>query len=422
MDQITLTIIIMAVTSVFFVTELIPICITTVLATISFAAFGIISFPVAFSGFSSDTMMLIVGALIVSAAMTESGATQFLGAKIIKVVGCNEKKLLVVFILMSGLLSMFMANSGVMAIMMPLMKSAEEMSGGKIKSKHLAIPVALAVLAGGSSTLAGSPSQLVPHGLLLDMGYRGFSMFELGLIGLPCLAFIVLFYSTVGYKLVLRVTERIQEPEKAVKKEMTEEIFTLPMALSFIGMGLMIAGFLSGIFTNGAVALLAASFCIVSGCITYKKAFSKISWAAAITIAGCLGIGKAITASGTAEFVAQKLYELLGPEPSIPLFLIVIGLFCNLLGNLMSHTPALTIVATVFIPLADQMGIDPTIFAMALTLFTCVGYMTPLGGASYSMTLSEGFKFTDYIKLGFIPNLVCFSIVAAVTIIRLACL
>ncbi|MBQ9686923.1 MAG: SLC13/DASS family transporter [Oscillospiraceae bacterium] len=420
-STIILTLIILIIGFALFISEIFPLPVSAMLVVLAYAATGIITFPNAFAGFSNDLTMLIIGAMIVGLAMAETGATTWLGVKVVKLVGDNEKKLLLVMMILSAAVSMFMANSGVMAMMMPLIAAVSAASNGKVKAKHLSLPIGIAVMIGGGSSLVGSTSQLVPQGILTDGGYRPFSMFELGLAGLPALIILIVYFMTFGYKILCKSTEKIPDPDYGEKagSGLEDVKFTKQMGLVFAALIFMILGFIFKVFTNGAVAILAGSFCICTKCITAKKAFSKLGWGPVITIAACLGIAKALNNSGTAEYLADAMVGALGDKPSAFLILLAVGLFTLIIGNLMSHTPALTVLATVFIPLAVKLKMDPTLFAFALTSFNTLSFSTPLVASSFSMTLADGYSFKDYIINGIIPNVLCMIMVIAVTLIRM---
>lgn len=421
MNEIVFSLIVIACMVICFVTEIVPISVTALAGCLAFAISGIITFPTAFAGFSNDTVLMIAGAMIVGDAMFETGAAQFMGEKIIKLVGYNERRLMVVLTAIVGLLSAFMSNSATMAMFIPLIRSVAASSNGKIKARHLIMPMGLASLAGGCCTIVGSTPQLIAQSLLEEGGYRTFSFFELGFIGFPILAFLVIYFGTYGYKTVMKATAYMPEPDylDAMKVQTAEETKLTPkIIISTAIMVLMIVCFLADIWTMGAVALVSAMLCIVTKCIPAKKAYSRISWSSLIVIAATIGVGKGLTESGTALAVAEAIADLLGENPSPLLLLVVVGLLCTVLANFLSHTAALALLVPVFIPLSNQLGIDATLFIFAVTCFINIGYSTPLGAASYSMTLQEGYKFKDYAKVGGLFNIVCYAIVLVLCYLR----
>jgi anion transporter len=413
MSQIVFSIIIIIGMVVCFVTEIFPISVSALMGCMAFALSGIISYQSAFAGFSNDTVLMVAGAMVVGDAMFETGAAQYVGERIIKIVGYNEKRLIGVVVLGVGLLSAFCSNSATMAMFLPLIRSVSSMSGGKLKSKHIIMPMGLATMAGGCCTIVGSTPQLIAQSLLKDAGLRPFSFFELGIVGFPILFLMVVYFMTIGYRLICRYTEHLEQEYKVTEASQSVRL-TPKIVISIAIMASMVIAMIAGIWTNGTVAIVAGIICIITGCIKANVAYSRMGWGSLIVIAATLGVGKGLTESGTALFVAEKIVWLLGGQPSVFLLLALVGILCTVLANLLSHTAALALVAPLFIPVASQLGIDATLLIFSVTCFINIGYSTPLGTASYQMTLSEGYKFNDYAKVGGLFNIIAYGVVLAI--------
>jgi anion transporter len=389
-----------------FVTEIFPISVTALMGCMAFSLSGIISYQSAFAGFANDTVLMVAGAMVIGDAMFETGAAQYVGERIVKIVGYNEKRLICVVVIVVGLLSAFCSNSATMAMFLPLIRSVSATSGGKLKSKHIVMPMGLATMAGGCCTIVGSTPQLISQSLLKDAGLRPFSFFELGIVGFPILFLMVAYFGAVGYSLICKHTKHLEQEYKAA--EISESRTLTPkIVLSLAVMATMVIGMIAGIWTNGTVAIVASLICIITGCIKANVAYSHMGWGSLIVIAATIGVGKGLTESGTALFVAEKIVWLLGGQPRIIMLLALVGLLCTVLANLLSHTAALALVVPLFIPVATQLGIDETLLIFAVTCFINIGFSTPLGTASYQMTLSEGYKFNDYAKVGGLFNIQC---------------
>jgi anion transporter len=406
-----------------FITEVFSLSVTAMLGCLAFAITGIIDHKTAFSGFSNDIIFMIAGTMVVGEAMFQTGAAQFLGERIIKAVGQNERRMMFVLILSAGLLSAFTSNSSVMAMFLPLIRSVAASSNGRIKARHLVMPVGISTMVGGGCTIVGSTPQLVTQGLLSDGGYRTLTFFELGYVGFPLLILLALFYSTIGYKLVCRATsympdvpEYMNEMKPSDSKEASK--VNPKMYVCFAILAVMVAGFLAGIWTVGTVATLAALICVVTGCISTKVAFNKMGWNALIIVGATLGVAKGLNESGAARYIANLIVNALGDNAGIVMLLFVVGFMCVIMSNLLSHTATISLLIPIFIPVANQMGIDPTLLSFAITCFVACGYSTPLGVASYGMTLAEGYKFTDYFKIAGAFNLIAFIIMVLISSAR----
>jgi di/tricarboxylate transporter len=400
--QIIETLIIMAVMIACFVTEVIPLAVTGVLAALSFAVLGIIPFGDAYYGFATSTIMLMVGAAIVGQSLFESGAAELMGRGIVKIVGINERKMIFALMMACGIMSMFCSNIGTLSLFIPLGRSVAMVSGGKIKSRNLTFPLAIAVIAGGSITIFGSTPQLIPQGLLQDAGYAGFGTFELGIVAVPTLLFATLFCSTFGYKWMSKNFENVPELESKGNTDINAPIKTTPQTyLSIVGLLFMIVGLVAGWWTNGAVCLVAAAFVICTKCLSFKTATNKAPWSAIIVTASTLGVAKGMTASGTDLFLANIVFKIVGNNPSPWLVVGVLGLLVMILGNFISHSGTMSLLTPIFIPAASLMGLDVHNTIYVLAVFIAICYATPLATTTQGLTLTEGYKFSKHYTPGF---------------------
>lgn len=399
--QIIETLIILAAMIVLFVTEIIPLPVTAILAALAFAIIGIIPFTDAYYGFATSTIMLMIGAATVGQSLFESGAAELMGRGIVKLVGINERRMIAALMLACGVMSMFCSNIGTLSLFIPLGRSVAMVSGGKIKSRNLTFPLAIAVIAGGSITIFGSTPQLIPDGLLRDAGYAGFGTFELGLVAAPTLIFATLFCSTFGYKWMDKHFSNVPELE-APASTVEKEIKTTPQTwLSIVGLLFMIVGLVAGWWTNGAVCLIAAGFVISTKCISFKTAMQKAPWSAIIVTGSTLGVAKGMTASGTDLFLANIVFKIVGDQPSPWVITAVLGLLVMILGNFISHSGTMSLLTPIFIPAAAMMGLDvhDTIYILAVYIAIC--YATPLATTTQGLTLTEGYKFSKHYTPGF---------------------
>jgi di/tricarboxylate transporter len=164
---------------------------------------NVITLQEAFHGFSNEGM-LSVGFLFVAAyAVQASGILESVGRIFLgRQRGTTTAKLFRLLFPVAGL-SAFLNNTPLVAMFLPLVKSWCRKNN--YSSSKFLIPLSYATVLGGMCTLIGTSTNMVVHGLLLEHGYRGFSFFELGRVGLPV--------AIVGIILIAFVLQRFL-PEK----------------------------------------------------------------------------------------------------------------------------------------------------------------------------------------------------------------
>jgi di/tricarboxylate transporter len=163
-------------------------------------ATGTISNQEMLSGFSNKGMITVGILFLVSEGIRQAGvlnrvAQTYLPHKRTRMILLMPRIMLPV-----SLLSAFLNNTPVVIIFAPIIKNWTEKLN--LSSKKFLIPLSYATIFGGMCTLIGTSTNLVVHGLLLENGYDGFSMFELGKVGIFIAIAGTLYITVFGNKLL----------------------------------------------------------------------------------------------------------------------------------------------------------------------------------------------------------------------------
>lgn len=180
------TIIILAVSAVFFAIGKVRSDLVALCALLALILFGILTPTEALSGFSNQVVIMMVGLFVVGGAIFQTGLAKMISSKIMSVAGGSEMTLFVTVILVTGAIGAFVSNTGTVALMMPIVVSLAARSG--MKASRLLMPLAFASSMGGMLTLIGTPPNLVIQDVLTDAGYPALSFFSFLPIGAICLA------------------------------------------------------------------------------------------------------------------------------------------------------------------------------------------------------------------------------------------
>lgn len=197
MDVISLIIFVCCI--MLFIWHKFPMATTAILGCVAMVIAGVCDFKTAFGQFSSSTVILTIGVMIIGAAISETGLAAAIGAWIVKVSKNSEIKLLVGTYLVSAFMSAFLTNSAVLAIFIPIVLGISN-SNQNIKAKNLIMPIAFGCVIGGASTLVGSTQQMTAQGLLEGVGARTFKTFDFTLVGAILVLLGLLYCLFVGLK------------------------------------------------------------------------------------------------------------------------------------------------------------------------------------------------------------------------------
>lgn len=174
--------------------------IVALISMLSLFLTGILDASETLSGFSNPTVIMIAALFIVGEGIAQTGWTALAGKKFVEWAGKSVPKLLIIVTLGAGVLSGFVSNTGTVATLTPLTISSA-WSIGTLPSKML-MPVAFGSNTGGLLTLTGTPPNIIASNALVEAGYKEFSFFEFGLIGLPLLIIAIVYFRYIGYKLL----------------------------------------------------------------------------------------------------------------------------------------------------------------------------------------------------------------------------
>ncbi len=162
-----------------------------VMLTLGFA--GLVTTQQAFSGFSSNVVITLVGLFVVTKGLEETGVAQWIAATLNRIGHGSESKLIALFMTTGASLSLVMNSVAAGAVLLPVAVRVGRASN--IRPSKLLMPMAFGTLAGGTATYL-TTANIVMSGLLQDRGLKGLGMVDFmptgGLIVLATLGYMVL--------------------------------------------------------------------------------------------------------------------------------------------------------------------------------------------------------------------------------------
>ena len=393
-----------------FAVQWIPASVTAVLAAMGMVFCGFLSPAELAASFGADAVIMVAGMMIVGNAVFETGLAERIGCAVLglKFVVKTEKRFLAAILLMVGFLSAFMSNTASVAIFIPLVSSVAHASKGRIQKKNIFMAMGIISVLGGNCTLAGSTPQLIAQGILEDTpGLRPLTFFQLAYIGIPLVVLTVLYYATLGYKLQERCfdfEERAETEGKTAPEHDSTRRKQNCTALILLG---CVIGFVAGWLSLGVTALAGGVLCILTGCISYRRAFEMMDWSTIVILAGALGFSKGLDHSGAVDYMAQGILRILGGEAANPVLLCaVLLILSSFLGNVMSHTATVAVLMPIAISIAGVVGVSPTAYEVAIIIGSSLAFATPIATPPLTMTLVGGYRFADYTKVGGALNII----------------
>lgn len=412
MSPSTITLLFLLFAVVMFVLEKIPLGVTSMIVCTGLVVTGVLDVSTAFSGFIDSNVILFVAMFIVGGALFETGMANKVGGIVTKFAK-TERSLIVAIMVIVGLMSGVLSNTGTAAVLIPVVIGIAAKSG--YSRSRLLMSLVFAAAMGGNLSLIGAPGNLIAQSGLQEIG-MSFGFFEYAIVGLPILACGILFYATVGYRLL-----PVKGPSKMEGVFDDDKDFgSVPQWKQMLSLVILVLTLLGMIFeeqigiklcVTGSIGALAL---ILTGVISEKDALKSIDLKTIFLFGGTLSLASALSSTGAGEMIANKVVSALGENPSPYVLTFVVFILCCVMTNFMSNTATTALMVPICISIAQEMGADPRAVLMACVIGGSCAYATPIGMPANTMVVGAGgYTFMDYVKSGF-PLIIIATVVSMV--------
>ena len=376
--------------------------------------------PMVQDGFGNSIILFVIGVLIFSIAISHTSLLERVTAKLLYKLGHSPKSILFVFLVIGVLLSAWISDMAVAAMLAPIAVTILKKARVKpLKSnfgKALMIACAWGPHIGGIATPAGCGPNPLTMTFLKDLAGINFTFVDWMILGYPAailmtpIAWFLLVKAFPFEDINLEVTEKDyhQQIDKFGKINY-KEIATL--VICALTMTLWVCGEWISELTGGSVDYLGIKFvAITCAClfflpgirvVPWKKIESEISWSGIILIVTGLAIGTAVYKTGAAEWIAMIAFSKLSLLNSVVMiFTIVIGV-SMVKVMFSSNTVTGIIMVPLLIALAKNIGIDPVLVALSAGITVSLAFILVTTTPTNVIPYSTGyFSIKDMAKVG----------------------
>ena len=357
--------------------------------------------------FADPIIMLFIGGFVLAIAASKTGLDLFLARVMLKPFGKNPKMVLLGFLMVTGIFSMFLSNTATAAMMLtflgPVLKALPADGKGKT-ALALAIPIAANV--GGMGTPIGTPPNAIALKYLNESLGFNIGFFDWAIVMMPFVILLLLLSWVLLLKLFPFTEKHIHLNIEGKTAERSQLI------ISYITIGLTILLWLTdkltGINANTVALIPIAIFCVTG--LFGKKELKELDWDVIWLVAGGFALGTALDKSGLAA-------HLVGAIPFgqwSPLVVIIgAGLICWLFSNIISHTatanllvPILAVVGgSIATALAPLGGVTALLIGVAIG--SSLGMVLPISTPPNAIAASTGMiEQKEMVKTGLFMGIV----------------
>lgn len=373
----------------------------------------LLSYKSIMGSFADPVVMLFIGGFVLAIAATKTGLDSQMAKVLLTPFGKKSENVLLGFILITGLFSMFVSNTATAAMMLtfltPVFKQLPPEGKGRI-SMALSIPIAANI--GGMATPIGTPPNAIalkylndPDGLNMNLGFGEWVAFMLPL------TVVLLFIGWIVLRKLYPFTQKTVELhiESTMKKDRKTYVVIVTFIITVL---LWMFDAFTGI-NSYTVALIPFIVFAITGVID-RRDLEEINWSVIWMVAGGFALGYALNGSGLASnAVASIPFGNFSPI----LILLISGLVCYALSNFISNSASaallMPILAVVCTGMGDKLGAiggTPTVLigiAISASAAMILPISTPPNALAFSTNLV---KQKDMVKAGIIMGVVTLTI------------
>ena len=448
---------IMSLVAIWWITEPVPIPVTSLLGPTLCVVLGIAPIKDAFEQFSNPMIFLFLGGFLLAKGMMVNGLDKRFayGIMSMKWVGDSPKRIFLAIGLACILCSGWISNTATAAMMFPialgLLEAIREMmaSNGKIidlanykYATGLMLMTAYACSIGGVMTPIGTPPNIIMIGFVDQLAPDApkISFFQWMIWGtLAMVCYFVFTYFLLwrmfpaDVKHIKGAREFIQQSVNSLGKWTRAQKNTIfafsvaivlwvsPSVLSIVyGADSEVMKYYDSHFPEAIAAMvgglllffLPVDFKKGEMTLSWKDGMEGIEWGTLLLFGGGLAMGAMMYSTGLSAWLGAGIKEALGQHPSEWFF---IGVFCIValvLSELTSHTASTNLIAPIAIGTALSLGFSPIPVAVGIALSSSLGFMLPVSTPPNAIVYASGYiPITKMMKSGVIIDVVGISVV-----------
>lgn len=411
--------------ALWWITEAVPIPVTSLLPLILFPLIGAGTMEEVASPYANSVIFLVMGGVILGLATEKSNLHLRVALLTIKVVGTKPAQIVLGLMIASAFIAAWVSNTALAVIMVPvassiiqLVRKVDSRAAGKKFSASMFLGVAYGISIGSMATVIGQPPMALMKAYLLEAHDFDLGFGHWMLVGVPYAAVMLVLAWLLLTKVVYRpeVNEipggkemirqeyenlgAMRTPEKRVALIVLIAIFFW-VAVPFIADIAVVQEYLPFLasISDTQVAIAAAVACFIvpaekrrdaprSGALLKWSASQEVPWGLLLLFGGGLSLSAMFGATGLSAWVGTQVSGLDGlPNWVIILTVIILAL---VLTEMTSNTATAAAFFPIFGAVAVGMGVDPLIMTIAVTLAVCSAFMLPVATPSNALVFASG--------------------------------
>jgi len=424
--------------AIWWISEAIPIAATAFLPLVFMPLLGILPISTISANYMHPTVLLYMGGFLLATGIEKWGLHRRIALNIINLLGTDLRRIVLGFILATGILSMWISNSATSLMMLPIglavvgqFRTQLGESNSSIADRlgiNIMLGIAYSASIGGVATLIGTPTNTIMVAVIEDLyGYTiGFN--EWFMFGLPLSAVLLMicWYYLVSSANPLPKRFSLPDEKSIIGKQLNDlgkttyeewnvmVVFGL-VCFSWIFREHLIEPFLPQI-NDTIIVLVGVVILFILPSATNKdrildwKTAERIPWGILILFGGGLALAEGFQSTGLAEWIGQK-FTLLEGISFIVLLLVVVA-SVNFLTEVTSNMATASMLLPILASVALKLDLHPFGLMVGATLAASCAFMLPVATPPNAVVFGSGYlQMKDMVRAGFWLNVISIFLV-----------
>ncbi len=380
---------------------------------------GIMPFDEAITHIDFNTLGVLFGMMLFVGVVKLSGLFEYLAVKCAHLAKGDPWRIMVLFILLTALLSAFLDNVTTVLLIGPMTLNICKLL--KVDPTPFLITEIMASNIGGTATLIGDPPNIM-IGSAAGYGFVDFIAVDAPAVILILAVICVIFYFMYGRKLTTPQSE-IDDVLALRPADYIKDRRLLRISVAMIGLvvvGFMFHGNLG--WESSVIALAAAALILLLSRANIDHALAQVEWTTLVFFAGLFIIVGAMTATGVIDMLATWLVDVTGGNVFLTMIVLLFG--SAVVSAFLDNIPFVATMIPILLSM-EAAGMDVTPLWWAVSLGACLGGNGSLIGASANVVLSDisrknGYPitFVQFLKVGFPVMLLTVVLAAGYLVLR----
>jgi len=382
---------------VLWVTQALPLAVTSLFAIVLLPLLGAIPYDRAFALFGSPVIFFILGAFVLAAALMRSGLSTRLAVLFLRRFGGSPGSLLAGVVFSGGFLAFWMPEHAVAALLFPIvLEIARALEIPPMRSsygKALFLSLAWGAVAGGVATLLGGARAPLALGILAEHYGQTIGFLEWMIAAAPfSLLMMVAVYLLLPRMFRSDVTDITRAKEALDKKarelgpvsgrEKGVAVVTVATIVAWVSAGQSIG--------LAAVSLLSAVALFVFDLIDWRSVEEYVNWGVILMYGGAIALAYALHDTGGARFIAEAT---LARASGLSAFwvLMVFAVLASILTEAISNVAAVALLLPICFGVAEGSGVGPVSVVFAVAVPAGLAFALPMGTPPNAIAYSAGY-------------------------------